>query len=60
MVKIIFKPNYFDIFSKKEQIAAARTNSHGQAHIATACGVPLDRHCYSMYGYTLIPLLLQL
>jgi hypothetical protein len=41
MVKIIFKPNFFDIFSKKEQSAAARTNSHGQAHIATACGVPL-------------------
>jgi hypothetical protein len=42
MVKRIFKPNIFDIFSKKEQTAAARTNSHGQAHIATACGVPLE------------------
>jgi hypothetical protein len=41
MAKIIFKPNIFDIFSKKEQTATARTNSHGQEHIATACGVPL-------------------
>jgi hypothetical protein len=41
MVKKIFKPIIFDIFSKKEQIAKARTNSHGQAQIATACGGPL-------------------
>ena len=47
MVKKIFKPIIFDIFSKKEQIATARTNSHGQAQIATACGgpmVPYIRH----------------
>jgi hypothetical protein len=42
MVKKIFKPIIFDIFSKKEQIATARTNSHGQAQIATACGGPLE------------------
>jgi hypothetical protein len=41
MVKQIFKPIIFDIFSKKEQIATARTNSHGHAQIATACGGPL-------------------
>ena len=41
MVKKIFKPIIFDIFSKKEQIATARTNSHGQGQIATACGGPL-------------------
>jgi hypothetical protein len=44
MVKKIFKPIIFDIFSKKEQIATARTNSHGQAQIATACGGPLPGH----------------
>jgi hypothetical protein len=42
MVKKIFQPIIFDIFSKKEQIATARTNSHGQAQIATACGGPLE------------------
>jgi hypothetical protein len=41
MVKKVFKPIIFDIFRKKEQIATARTNSHGQAQIATACGGPL-------------------
>jgi hypothetical protein len=41
MVKKIFKPIIFDIFRKKEQIATARTNSHGQAQVATACGGPL-------------------
>jgi hypothetical protein len=44
MVKKIFQPIIFDIFSKKEQIATARTNSHGQAQIATACGGPLPTH----------------
>jgi hypothetical protein len=41
MVKKVFKPIIFDIFRKKEQIATARTNSHGQAQVATACGGPL-------------------
>jgi hypothetical protein len=41
MVKKIFKAIIFEIFSKKEQIATARTNSHGQAQVATACGGPL-------------------
>ncbi len=41
MVKKILKPIIFDIFSEKEQIATARTNSHGQEQIATACGGPL-------------------
>ncbi len=45
MVKKIFKPIIFEIFSKKEQIATARTNSHGQVQIATACGGPLG-HAY--------------
>jgi hypothetical protein len=51
MVKKIFQPIIFDIFSKKEQIATARTNSHGQAQIATACGGPLSALAFQ-FGFS--------
>jgi hypothetical protein len=42
--------SFFKIFFRKEQIITARhkklrpgTNSYGQAHMVTACGVPLCR-----------------
>jgi hypothetical protein len=54
MVKKIFKPIIFDIFSKKEQIATARTNSHGQAQIATACGGPLPVGSYDTGRWTVV------
>jgi hypothetical protein len=57
MVKKIFKPIIIDIFSKKEQIATARTNSHGQAQIATACGGPLVGRCC---GTTRVPHIVNL
>jgi hypothetical protein len=47
-IKISSKMSFLKIFFRKEQIITARdkklrpgTNSYGQAHIVTACGVPL-------------------
>jgi hypothetical protein len=47
-IKISYKMSFLKIFFRKEQIITARhkklrpgTNSYGQAHIVTACGVPL-------------------